>query len=686
MAHPMSQSIKETPQITNALYYARLGWSVVPAHRVIRNTSGATICSCPQGADCVSKGKHPAVPWVTFQKIPATEAQIMAWFNGPFADYGVGVITGAVSGIFVIDSDQGQGKPGAESLNDIQMINGDLPYTVQAKTGGGGVHYVFKHPGNGTLITTAKNVLGAGVDVRGDGGFIVTAPSIHESGRHYIWDDAANPRTTRIVDAPAWVIDLARGDASSSGQRGKATGSGEIIRDAWGNVVDGRERHMVSIVCGVIASQLRITGVLPTAEAVVEEAWPSYERTTKARGASLDADGRGLVLMRHRAGHMLRRASSGKWKVSANPSEKEEDAPGSEWTSSPDNADKRGSPDIFETLDIAGLLALPPVEWLIAGLLTTDGFSVVYGPPGSLKTFLVLDQCLHICANRPWHGRAVRSGKVLYVAGEGVRGIARRIKAWCLRYEVDPSELPFRLLAASINLSQPEVVKKLIRTAVAQMEEDGECVALVVIDTVARSIPGLDENSAQEMGTFVSAVEKIKLGIGSHLLGVHHSGKDETRGARGSNALLGAVDTMVRVKRDKDRLTVEIEKQKDDDEGEPIQFRTVPVEWMTGMRAEKSLVLIADGVPVSSPKDATMALLVQVALVLGANGRMVVNQVAVSMGLSGRKRQEFANSIPLAPDYINVTLPNDDLVVRLARARRGPGSTSPVEVVRYDPR
>lgn len=350
---------------------------------------------------------------------------------------------------------------------------------------------------------------------------------------------------------------------------------------------------------------------------------------------------------------------------------------------SSDKLDKGGSPDIFQTLDIAGLMALPPVQWLIEGMLTTDGFSITYGPPGSLKTFLVLDQALHICSGRPWNDRAVRSGKVLYVAGEGVRGIARRVKAWCLKHEVDPATLPFRLLPASVNLSQEPDVKKLIRTAVAQMEEDGECVALVVIDTVARSIPGMDENSATEMGRFVAAVEDIKTGVSCHLLGVHHSGKDETRGARGSNALLGAVDTMIRCKRDKERLTVTIEKQKDDDEGEPIQLRTVKMEWMNGLKPDKSLVLIPDGSPPPKPVDASTELLRRVAMMLGENGRMVTNKVATEMGVSQRTKQEFSDIIPFSPDYVEVTLATGE-TVRMGKTRRGSGSTSPVEVVRYD--
>jgi len=365
----------------------------------------------------------------------------------------------------------------------------------------------------------------------------------------------------------------------------------------------------------------------------------------------------------------------------------EAETPREDLSAPPGQAGQARKSDIFETLDIAGLMALPPVQWLVEGILTTDGFSIVYGPPGSLKTFLVLDQALHIASGKPWNDKPVKPGKVLYVAGEGVRGIARRVKAWCHHHKVDPGNIPFRLLPASVNLSEPANVAKLVRTAIAQMEEDGECVALVVIDTVARSIPGLDENSAQEMGLFVAAVEELKTGIACHLLGVHHSGKDETRGARGSNALLGAVDTMVKVKRDDDRLTVTIEKQKDDDEGEPIRLRTSPVEWMDGLKPVKSLVLVPDefrAAPAAPPPDESTVLLRQVAALLGENGRMITNKIASGLGLSGRKKQELMEIIPLLPDYATVIPYDNGPTVRLAKRRTGSGTTSPVEVVRYD--
>src|ERR1700676_3503684 len=141
MATPLIMSARpnEAPQISNALYYASLGWSVVPTHKVVLLHDG-TMCNCPAGTSCISKGKHPAVAWAQYQQAAPSEAQLRQWFEGPFATYGVGIITGAVSGIFVVDVDERPGKAGGDTLNDLQFLNGDLPFTVQARTGGGGRH------------------------------------------------------------------------------------------------------------------------------------------------------------------------------------------------------------------------------------------------------------------------------------------------------------------------------------------------------------------------------------------------------------------------------------------------------------------------------------------------------------------------------------------------------------------
>lgn len=341
------------------------------------------------------------------------------------------------------------------------------------------------------------------------------------------------------------------------------------------------------------------------------------------------------------------------------------------------------SGDIFATLDISGLCALPPVEWLLGGVITTDGFAVLYGPPGSLKSFLALAWALHIASGTDWLDKPVRQCGVLYVAGEGVRGMGRRVRAWMRHNNLEGVDLPFRLLPTSVNLTDAAQVAKLIRTAKAAAAAEGCEIGLVIIDTVARAIPGADENSAQDMGRFVAAVEQVKAENGGAILGVHHSGKDVERGARGSSAMLGAVDTMVSVKRNEERLTVTIEKQKDDDEGPPIRLKTLQIELMRGLLVENSLVLESDGDKPPPPRMDNRETLGRIAAALGPNGRLTTRKLSEAIGVtSGRGITDIGSMVPLSPDYIEIDMPSGP--VRLARTRVSDASNSPIEVVRYD--
>lgn len=171
-----------------ALRYATLGWKIFPLHTIV---DGECTCGTTR---CPDAGKHPrnvrGVKEATDDK-----AQIVAWFNEFAQPSNIGIRTGEVSGITVIDIDIGPGKFGAESWAEIVSEHGE-PETLTSQTGSGGVHLVFAY--NSTL-KTASNVLGKGIDSRNDGGYIVAAPSKHRSGGVYKWENWGS----RIVPLPA---------------------------------------------------------------------------------------------------------------------------------------------------------------------------------------------------------------------------------------------------------------------------------------------------------------------------------------------------------------------------------------------------------------------------------------------------------------------------------------------------
>ena len=163
--------------------YLRRGWSIVPVHSVAGEHPERT-CGCSRGVRCASKGKHPRGSWRVYQERRATEVDVERWWSLG-SNSNIGIVTGAISDLVVLDVDYGNG--GEESLEELERIHGKLPDTLIAITGGGGRHYYFRHPGPGREIHGGAG-FAPGIDIRGDRGFVVAPPSLHESGRHYMWE------------------------------------------------------------------------------------------------------------------------------------------------------------------------------------------------------------------------------------------------------------------------------------------------------------------------------------------------------------------------------------------------------------------------------------------------------------------------------------------------------------------
>lgn len=263
-------------------------------------------------------------------------------------------------------------------------------------------------------------------------------------------------------------------------------------------------------------------------------------------------------------------------------------------------------------LSLADMRALPPPTWLIEGLLPSNGLVVPYGAPKSGKTFLVLSMALHVAAGQPWMGRDVEPGAVVYVAGEGIGGVSVRLAAMQAEYRIADSA-PLWVLPDSINFADPESVQVLIErvqeTVPARMP-----VRMVVFDTLARMIPGMDENSAQAMGTAVQAADKVRKVFDCAIVLVHHSGKDEARGMRGSNALGGGVETSLHIERDgpSGMVRATVEYQKEGEAGEAMVFAMKRVE--VGERDTLVPLLIDQPAPVATAKTAKVTGHAKVAL------------------------------------------------------------------------
>jgi hypothetical protein len=175
-----------------ALELAALGWSVVPVHAA---PGGRCTCGDP---DCPAPGKHPHVRWEVYQHaLPPADEVRSWWHRWPSAN--VGVVTGAVSGVVVLDVDPRHGGEGA--LAALEAVHGALPDSVEDRTGGGGWHRWFGHPG----ATVSSGPLAPGLDLKGDGGLVVVPPSVHASGVPYRWRPGHDPMQHALAPLPDWL-------------------------------------------------------------------------------------------------------------------------------------------------------------------------------------------------------------------------------------------------------------------------------------------------------------------------------------------------------------------------------------------------------------------------------------------------------------------------------------------------
>lgn len=205
-----------------ALNYMGRGWAVVPI---------------------APAGKRPLVRWQAFQERPPTEGEIREWYaRWPAA--GVGVVTGVVSGLAVLDIDPRHG--GTESLAELERDHGALPHTVEAITGGGGRHVYFASPGR---ALKNRSGLAPGIDLRAESGLVVAPPSLHASGRRYAWKAAHGPDEAELAPMPAWLCRLAHGETVGHGH--SLTHWRELLRQG---VSKGQRNSAVASLTGHLLS------------------------------------------------------------------------------------------------------------------------------------------------------------------------------------------------------------------------------------------------------------------------------------------------------------------------------------------------------------------------------------------------------------------------------------------------
>ena len=499
-------------KVEAALYHAGLGRRVFPT------------------AD-----KRPLVAWGS--AATTDSAKLREWWGQwPDADPAWAL----PADVLVLDVDVKSDGPA--SLEGLELVQGELPATHVHRTRSGGRHYIFYAP---TPVPNSAGRIGKGLDIRSAGGYIV----LPAPGNGYTAERHDHPDPTAHAAAPDWLVRLAGPKIDKAENRDDAV----VELDRPENI--DRARAYLARCEPAIEGKGGNNWTFATA-ALVRDYGLSEETCLEVLGdwnrrcvpPWPDAELAQIVSNTYR---YASRAAGAERALTHENLTTGIKVPVAEAQETP-------KPSRFRPLGWAAIQAMKPPTWMLAGTLAETTLAMVYGPWGTYKSFVAVDVSLSVALGRPWAGHAaLRPYNVVYAAGEGVHGLKLRTHAWAQHNGVDRVD-NFHLVPAMPLFGQADDLKD-FAAALEPLKPE-----LIVVDTVAHAMAGLDENSAKDAGIFVARCIELRNAFNATVLLIHHSGKDEGKGTRGSTAFPGAVDTLFRVSKPRDReALVTMEKQKD---------------------------------------------------------------------------------------------------------------------------
>jgi hypothetical protein len=216
-------------------------------------------------------------------------------------------------------------------------------------------------------------------------------------------------------------------------------------------------------------------------------------------------------------------------------------------------------------------------RYLVKGLLDRGAFSCLYGPSNIGKSFYALDLAVRVSASAEFFGHRIASGAgpALYVVAEGSGGFALRVAALRKAHPdlvAKAERAGMTILTVPLDLVQSEDAADLAELILDQVDV---IPSLIVIDTLARSMGGGDENAGKDMAALVANVGLLQSRLNAHVMLVHHTGKDQARGMRGHSSLHAALDSEIELSRPDPAskiTTATARKQRDLEIGEAMHF------------------------------------------------------------------------------------------------------------------
>ena len=523
-----------TETLTTALEYAQRGLRVLPI---------------------MPGGKRP--PMRAWQDAATTDTEtIRLWWTGLYADHGVGIATGAGSGVFVLDVDISGGKSGDETLRELEDAYGPLTDTVRTITGSGGAHHYYRLPAGVEIRNDSGRRLGAGLDIRGEGGQVVAPPTIHPTtGRAYEWEHGCGPDEIAIAEAPGWLL------AMLTAEPQQATPTVAPI-DRTGD--DG--------------PAARYNDATTWAELLTADGWtlghtdrdgcqhwtrPGKE-TRDGTSATVGYQGRDILRVftssipdlpegaYSRFGYTAATRHHGNRSAFATELLRDEGPltplkPLTQWT-----PEAMPSHDPTTRLELAHLVNWERFwnddhsdeEWLAYPIVPAGRAIALYAPAKAGKSTITLAIAAAVSTGRPVLGKRVHPiTEVLYLDYEMTQAdLQQRLMELGYGPDDDLSHLHYALLPSLPPLDTVEgatAVLELIDTTGAQF---------VVVDTFGRAVGG-EEDHADTVRAFYRHTGLSLKARGVTYLRTDHSGKDVAKGMRGSSAKNDDVDLVWQLSR-----------------------------------------------------------------------------------------------------------------------------------------
>lgn len=218
------------------------------------------------------------------------------------------------------------------------------------------------------------------------------------------------------------------------------------------------------------------------------------------------------------------------------------------------------NPIAKKILSVKDLANLPPLEWLIEGVVQKQSLMFIVGDAGVGKSFVTMDICASLSNKDSWNDREIKNnGSTIYVAAEGSSGLYSRMSAWEKYHKQTVDKVKF--------IPFPVIYNGKWFARLHQYAIDTKP-AVIVFDTLARTALGVEENNATEMGVVVEAFDEIKRDSGATIIILHHitksNGQYKGGTMRGSGTLKGAADTVIKINEySQDQIELYVEKQKE---------------------------------------------------------------------------------------------------------------------------